>query len=78
MFGAEEALFARCCNRETFEKAAAMVNGFKEYFLSNGMAVDENPSPGKPGRRHHDAGGEGAGLHAKKRDGPGLRCAGIR
>lgn len=46
MFGAEEALFARCCNRETFEKAAAMVNGFKEYFLSNGMAVDENPSPG--------------------------------
>lgn len=46
MFGAETVLMDRCENRKLFEKTAAMVNGFKEYFISNGQPVGENPSPG--------------------------------
>ena len=46
MFGAEINLLNRCENEELFNKASKMINDFKEYFLSNGQPVGENPSPG--------------------------------
>ena len=46
MFGAETLLMNRCATRELFDKTVAMINDFKEYFLSQGMPVYENPSPG--------------------------------
>ena len=46
MFGAESMLLDRCVSPEVFQKAAAMLNGFKDYFLSHGEPVGENPSPG--------------------------------
>ncbi len=46
MFGAENILFSRCKNKEVFDKAVDMVNEFKEYFVSHGQTVYENPSPG--------------------------------
>ena len=46
MFGAENILFSRCMNEEVFDKAVRMVNNFKEYFVSHGQVVYENPSPG--------------------------------
>lgn len=46
MFGAEVNLLNRCKNEELFNKASKMINDFKEYFLSNGQPVGENPSPG--------------------------------
>ena len=46
MFGAEGMLMNRCINREVFDKAVAMINGFKAYFMSHHEVVYENPSPG--------------------------------
>ena len=46
MFGAENILFSRCLNQEVFDKAVGMVNDFKQYFVSHGQVVYENPSPG--------------------------------
>lgn len=46
MFGAEGMLLCRCRNEAVFEKAAQMLNGFKDYFLSHGEVVYDNPSPG--------------------------------
>ena len=46
MFGAEGMLLGRCQSRAVFDKAASMLNGFKEYFLAHGETVYENPSPG--------------------------------
>ncbi len=46
MFGAETILMNRCESRELFDKTVSMVNNFKEYFLSHGEPVGENPSPG--------------------------------
>ena len=46
MFGAENILFSRCMDEEIFQKAVKMVNGFKDYFVSHGQVVYENPSPG--------------------------------
>lgn len=46
MFGAETILMDRCCDREVFDKTVRLINDFKEYFISNGQAVYENPSPG--------------------------------
>ncbi len=46
MFGAEQILFERCVNETVFEKAAALINETKAYFLSHGQPVSENPSPG--------------------------------
>ncbi|MBQ9459454.1 MAG: altronate dehydratase [Oscillospiraceae bacterium] len=46
MFGAERILFSRCENRAVFDKAVDMVNRFKDYFVSHGQVVYENPSPG--------------------------------
>jgi len=46
MFGAETILMNRCENKELFEQTVKLVNDFKEYFLSHGEPVGENPSPG--------------------------------
>ncbi|MBP3209350.1 MAG: altronate dehydratase [Oscillospiraceae bacterium] len=46
MFGAENILFSRCENEAVFRKAVDMVNRFKDYFVSHGQVVYENPSPG--------------------------------
>lgn len=46
MFGAENILFSRCENEAVFEQAVGMVNRFKNYFVSHGQVVYENPSPG--------------------------------
>ena len=46
MFGAEQLLMDRCVSEEVFEKTVTLVNGFKQYFLSHGQPVGENPSPG--------------------------------
>ena len=46
MFGAENILFSRCENTAVFDKAVKMVNDFKQYFVSHGQVVYENPSPG--------------------------------
>ena len=46
MFGAETILMNRCETRELFDKTVSMINNFKEYFLSHGEPVGENPSPG--------------------------------
>ena len=46
MFGAETILMNRCETPALFEQTVKLVNDFKEYFLSHGEPVDENPSPG--------------------------------
>ena len=46
MFGAENILFSRCESEAVFDKAVRMVNRFKDYFVSHGQVVYENPSPG--------------------------------
>ncbi|MBC5726868.1 altronate dehydratase [Agathobaculum sp. NSJ-28] len=46
MFGAEGMLLSRCVNEQVFGKAAAMLNSFKDYFISHNETVYENPSPG--------------------------------
>ena len=46
MFGAETILMNRCINREIFDKTVALIQGFKDYFVSYGQTVYENPSPG--------------------------------
>lgn len=46
MFGAEKMLMARAENQEVFEQIVSLINDFKQYFLSYGEPVYENPSPG--------------------------------
>lgn len=46
MFGAEKILMNRAQDKEVFQKIVNLINGFKDYFLSNGQAIYENPSPG--------------------------------
>lgn len=46
MFGAEHLLMARCKDEETLQKADAMIRNFKQYYISHGQPVGENPSPG--------------------------------
>lgn len=46
MFGAETILMNRCKTHGLFDQTVKMVNDFKEYFLSHGEPVGENPSPG--------------------------------
>lgn len=46
MFGAETILMNRCKNEGLFDQTVKLVNDFKEYFLSHGEPVGENPSPG--------------------------------
>ena len=46
MFGAETILMNRCRTPELFQQTVSLINDFKEYFLSHGEPVGENPSPG--------------------------------
>ena len=46
MFGAETILMNRCETPELFQQTVSMINNFKNYFLSHGEPVGENPSPG--------------------------------
>lgn len=46
MFGAETILMNRCKTPQLFQQTVDMINNFKEYFLSHGEPVGENPSPG--------------------------------
>lgn len=46
MFGAETILMNRCRNKQLFEQTVKLINDFKQYFLSHGEPVGENPSPG--------------------------------
>ena len=46
MFGAESILLRRCKDKDTFKKCAEMINQFKDYYISHGLPVSENPSPG--------------------------------
>lgn len=46
MFGAETILMNRCLNENLFQQTVKLINDFKEYFLSHGEPVGENPSPG--------------------------------
>jgi altronate hydrolase len=46
IFGAEQMLMDRAESRQVFEGVVRVVNDFKNYFLSHGEPVSENPSPG--------------------------------
>lgn len=46
MFGAETILMNRCETPQLFQQTVSLVNDFKQYFLSHGEPVGENPSPG--------------------------------
>ena len=46
MFGAENFLMNRCVSQEVFDRAAHMLNGFKDYFIRHNEVVYDNPSPG--------------------------------
>lgn len=46
MFGAETILMNRCKDESLFHQTVDMINDFKNYFLSHGEPVGENPSPG--------------------------------
>ncbi len=46
MFGAEAALLGRCASRALFDAALGMINDFRAFFASRGVAIDKNPSPG--------------------------------
>ena len=46
MFGAEQLLMNKCKNAEIFERYKKMIEDFKNYYISQGFPVYENPSPG--------------------------------
>jgi altronate hydrolase len=46
MFGAETRLMARAKDETVFKETVDLINNFKEYFMSYGEPVYENPSPG--------------------------------
>ena len=46
MFGAEQILMNKCKNKEVYEKYKKMIVDFKNYYISQGFPVYENPSPG--------------------------------
>lgn len=46
MFGAEQLLMNRCINEAVFDKTVKLIKDFKQYFISHGQPVSENPSPG--------------------------------
>lgn len=46
MFGAETLLMNRADTEEVFHKTVELINNFKEYFMSYGEKINENPSPG--------------------------------
>lgn len=46
MFGAEHLLMQRAENKDIFNKCVALINNFKDYYVSHNQVVYENPSPG--------------------------------
>jgi altronate hydrolase len=46
MFGAEQLLMNRATSEPVYEELVSMINDFKQYFISHGQPVYENPSPG--------------------------------
>lgn len=46
MFGAEQLLMNRCINEKVFDKTVRLINNYKNYFISYGQPISENPSPG--------------------------------
>lgn len=46
MFGAETILMNRADDEKIFKEIVKLINGFKDYFISNKQPVYENPSPG--------------------------------
>lgn len=46
MFGAEQLLMNKCKNAEIFERYKKMIEDFKNYYISQGFPVYENPSHG--------------------------------
>lgn len=46
MFGAETILMERCADDRLLNRTIDLINDFKQYFLSHGEPVGENPSPG--------------------------------
>ena len=46
MFGAEALLFDRAADEEVHARCVRLIEEFKAYFTGQGVAVDENPSPG--------------------------------
>lgn len=46
MFGAEQLLMNKCENQEVYEKYKKMIVDFKNFYISQGFPVYENPSPG--------------------------------
>lgn len=46
MFGAETGLMQRCVSQKVLDDTVEMINSFKNYYLSHGEPVGENPSPG--------------------------------
>ena len=46
MFGAEQLLMNKCKDREVFSEYKKMIEDFKDYYVSQGFPVYENPSPG--------------------------------
>lgn len=46
MFGAETILMRRSVSDEVLQQSIKLINDFKDYFISHGQPVGENPSPG--------------------------------
>lgn len=46
MFGAEQILMNRARDQGVFTDIVSLINGFKDYYVSNKQPVYENPSPG--------------------------------
>jgi altronate hydrolase len=46
IFGAEQLLMQRATDKGVFNDVVSVVNGFKDYFISHGQPIYENPSPG--------------------------------
>jgi altronate hydrolase len=46
IFGAERLLMERAVDAAVFDGIVQVVNDFKDYYVRNGQAVHENPSPG--------------------------------
>lgn len=45
-FGAEQLLLDRAADEAAFDRAAAMLRAFRQYFLDHGEGLADNPSPG--------------------------------
>jgi len=46
MFGAEQQLMNRAQDEKIFQRIVAMINDFKNYFISHRQPIYENPAPG--------------------------------